>query len=161
MRELEVKPGDVVVTDFGVYQHWSIVTDKLCELGLPMLISATKRNHTVKEEPWNVVTQGRDTYVVEMDFSKPVSDVLRDARSRIEAWPYSVTTGNCEHFVKWAANLEIKSTQVVAAAAGAIAGVVLVGIFAKKPNIIKFLEGAFILKTGYDPIETFIYNRLH
>lgn len=51
--------GDIVVSNFDVYQHWSLVSDSLCEKGLPMLISATKRNGTVQEESWDVVTQGK------------------------------------------------------------------------------------------------------
>jgi hypothetical protein len=59
MNTLEVQAGDVVVTTFGMDQHWSLVSDKFCSLGKNMLISATKRTGTVREEPWDDVTQGK------------------------------------------------------------------------------------------------------
>ena len=39
--------GDIVGTDFIVYQHWSLVSDSFCKNGLPTLISATNRTGTV------------------------------------------------------------------------------------------------------------------
>jgi hypothetical protein len=57
MNTLEVQAGDVVVTTFGMDPHWSLVSDKFCSLGKNMLISATKRTGTVREEPWDDVTQ--------------------------------------------------------------------------------------------------------
>lgn len=139
------KPGDVVVTNFTGYQHWSLVSDKLCELGRPLLISATKRNGTVSEEPWDTVTQGKETYVADVSYARPVSEVLAMARAQIGQWKYSVTLNNCEHFVKWVAGLEVSSKQVVAGVTGAVAGVTAVGLIAEKPTVAKFLGGAVLL----------------
>ena len=44
------KTGAAVITDFGPYDHYSIVSDRLGQDGKPMLISHTQRNGTVKEE---------------------------------------------------------------------------------------------------------------
>ena len=139
------KPGDIVVTDFGIYQHWSLVSDQFCDIGKPLLISATKRNGTVSEEPWDIVTHGKETYVANISYSRPISEVLAMARSQIHQWQYSVTSNNCEHFVKWVAGLEVSSKQVVAGITGAVAGATAVGLFAERPTTAKFLGSALLL----------------
>jgi len=144
MEELLVTPGDIVVTNFGGYQHWSLVTDKVCDQGKPMLISATKRNGTVQEEPWDTVTQGKETYVAEVAANKPIQQILSDARSQIGSWGYSLTSSNCEHFVKWATGLQASSTQVKAGVGGAVVGASLVGLLSDNPKLIKFLGGALL-----------------
>tara|TARA_R110000737_G_C14624499_1_gene494333 strand:- start:11802 stop:12299 length:498 start_codon:yes stop_codon:yes gene_type:complete len=145
MKNLVVKPGDVVVSDFGLYQHWSLVTDKLCEQGYPMLISATKRNGTVQEEKWIDVTQGKHTYVTNVSFDRPLSDVLFDARNQIGLWIYSITTNNCEHFVKKVTGLKVTSNQVVGGVAGAAIGATLVATLSENPKAIKILGVAALL----------------
>jgi len=142
MNNKLVKPGDVVATSFGIYQHWSLVSDRVCARGKPMLISATERHGTVKEEAWDVVTKGHKTYVVNIPFCKPVHEVISAARTQIDSWKYSLTERNCEHFVKWATGFEVSSTQVKAAVTGAVIGAVLVGVMADKPSMLKFLGGA-------------------
>lgn len=139
------KPGDVVVTDFTGYQHWSLVSDKLCELGKPLLISATKRNGTVSEEPWDTVTHGKETYVADINYLRPVSEVLALARSQIGQWWYSITSSNCEHFVKRVAGLEVSLKQVISGVAGAAIGATAVGLIAERPTAAKFLGGALLL----------------
>ncbi|MXR68130.1 hypothetical protein GNT65_05505 [Shewanella sp. JBTF-M18] len=145
MDSLLVSPGDVVVTDFGIYQHWSFVSDAVCSKGKPMLISATKRNGTVKEETWDIVTQGKNTYITKVQQIKPIYEVLKTARSQIGKWTYSVESKNCEHFVKWASGLEVSSTQVVNTTAGLIAGAALVGVVAENPKFVHFVGGALLV----------------
>jgi hypothetical protein len=145
MNEIIVRPGDVVVTDFDFYQHWSLVTDRLCQQGKYMLISATSRNGTVKEEPWDVVTQGKHTYVADIETNKSVSNILSDARAQIGEWVYSVTSNNCEHFVKWSTGLKVTSKQVIAGTGGALVGVALVKDLSENPKFVKFLFGALII----------------
>lgn len=142
IARLAANPGDIVVTNFGVYQHWSLVTDMVCENGYPMLISATKRNGTVKEEPWEVVTQGKETYISEVQCTEPLYKVLQRARSQIGIWGYSVTSRNCEHFVKWATGLKVSSAQVVSAVTGAAIGASLVKLIAEQPSVLKYIGGA-------------------
>jgi len=145
MNNLEVQAGDVVVTQFGIYQHWSLVSDQLCALGKNMLISATKRTGTVKEESWDEVTQGKYTYLTVSNSEKSVSQILSDARSQIGKWIYSVTENNCEHFVKWSSGLKVSSTQVVAGVSGALIGGVAVAALAENPKAIKILGGAALI----------------
>lgn len=140
-----IKPGDIVVTNFEAYQHWSIVSDYISENKKPMLISATKRNGTVKEEDWDTVTQGHKSYIAEISYEKTSKEVLEHARSQIGKWKYSVMGHNCEHFVKWATGLEISSTQVIAATSGALLGFNLVGFCSKNPNLVKFLGGSVVV----------------
>jgi hypothetical protein len=139
------KLGDVVVTNFTGYQHWSLVSDKLCELGKSLLISETKRNGTVSGEPWDTVTHGKETYVADASYPRPVSEVLALARSQIGQWRYSVTLSNCEHFVKWVVGLEVSSKQVIFGVAGTAIGATAVGLIAEKPTAAKFLGGALLL----------------
>lgn len=142
MDNLIVQPGDVVVTQFGLYQHWSLVSDRVCSLGKNMLISATKRTGTVQEEPWDDVTQGKHTYVVESNSNKSTDKKLSDARTQIGKWKYSVVDNNCEHFVKWCSGLNVSSSQVKAGVGGATIGGIAVATIAKKPTVVKILGGA-------------------
>jgi hypothetical protein len=145
MKIMEVHAGDIVVSDFGVYQHWSIVSDVIGSNGFPKLISATKRNGTVQEESWDVVTQGKRTYVANVERERSVQEILKLARSKIGTWVYSVTDHNCEHFAKWASGLKVSSTQVVAGTSGAILGATIVGFYSEKPKAAKILGGAVLL----------------
>lgn len=145
MRDILVKPGDVVVTNMGIYQHWSLVSNRVCENGFYKLISASQRTGTVQEESWLEVTQGKKTYVAEYTSAVSVYDALTAARSQIGKWAYSVTGRNCEHFVKWATGLEVTSTQVKAGVAGAAVGAVSVAVLCKEPKLAKFLAGALIV----------------
>lgn len=110
-----------------------------------MLISATERNGTVLEEPWGKVTQGKFTYPANLKSSIPGSIVLSLAKSQIGRWKYSVLNRNCEHYVRWAAGLDVSSTQVIAGYTGALAGASLVGLLSKKPKVLACLWGAAAL----------------
>lgn len=145
MKDEKLSPGDVVVTNFGIYEHWSIVSDKKCDEGLPMLISATKRNGTVKEESWSKTTEGKDTRVVEIKSDKTVVQILDDARLEIGKWTYSLHSKNCEHFVNWSLGLKMESIQVNKAIFGSIIGCVLMAIGSKRPTLLKSLSGAILI----------------
>jgi hypothetical protein len=145
MNNIAAQAGDVVVTQFGLYQHWSLVSDRFCSLGKNMLISATKRTGTVQEESWDDVTQGKRTSVIVLNSEKSTYQKLSDARSQIGKWAYSVTENNCEHFVKWSSGLKVSSTQVKAGVGGALVGGVAVAALAENPKMIKILGGAVLL----------------
>ena len=145
MNRLEVSPGNVIVTNFFGYQHWSLVSDRFCPAGFPMLISATKRTGTVQEEPWEMVTQGKNSYVANINTNIPASKILRIARNQIGQWKYCLTSNNCEHFVKSCTDLEVTSTQVKAGIGGAVLGVTAVGVLAENPKMAKFMGGALLL----------------
>ncbi|MBB1485929.1 lecithin retinol acyltransferase family protein [Oceanospirillum sediminis] len=135
-------PGDIVVTTFGMYQHWSLVTDQMGVDGRYMLISATKRNGTVKEETWSVVTQGKPTYITRYTLKIPLGDVLKKARGQVDQWRYSVSRNNCEHFVKWATGMKLSSRQVRSCIEGAVVGGVVAGMATKKTRWLNVLGGA-------------------
>lgn len=145
MQECIVQPGDIVASDFGSYHHWSIVSDNLCSIGKPMLISATQRNGTVKEEPWDIVTKGKLTFLIEKKSTTSLFQLLERARSQVDIWNYSVKNMNCEHFINWVVNEEPHSQQVKNAISGAITGAVAVGLISKDPTILKFLAGAAVV----------------
>jgi hypothetical protein len=133
------QPGDILVTNFKLYQHWSLVSDKKCLQGKPMLISATKRNGTVQEETWDTVTKGHDSYITDLKHIQPIQEIVDTARSQINKWRYSVTTRNCEHFIKWVAGQEFNSKQVNNTIIGAVAGGLLAKTLLEKPTALKVL----------------------
>ena len=141
MKQMVVQPGDVVVTDFNFgpapYQHWSLVSDRRCKKGRYMLISATDRTGTVREESWDVVTQGKKTYVTDIQFKISPSELLDRARSQIGLWDYSVRSKNCEHFIKWVGGLKVSSAQVINGVGAGIASVAAVAALAEKPTALK------------------------
>ncbi|WP_415886594.1 lecithin retinol acyltransferase family protein [Neptuniibacter sp. QD37_6] len=145
MEDINVKPGDIIVTNYGTYQHWSLVSDRIGADNKLMLISATKRLGTVAEEMWDTVVKGKKTYVVDTQLTTPVQDIIERARSQIGLWKYSLTSKNCEHFVKWAAGAEVTSTQVKAFGTGALLGVAGVAALSEDPKLVKFLGGALLL----------------
>ncbi|OQX39137.1 MAG: hypothetical protein B0D91_02295 [Oceanospirillales bacterium LUC14_002_19_P2] len=141
-----VKPGDIVVTNFPpLYQHWSLVTDRVCPNGRYMLISATDRNGTVKEETWDAVTQGKHTYIADFSYGIPLTDALVRARSQIGQWKYHLKNRNCEQFISWVFTGSLTSKQVTMAVGGAALGAAAVGVLAKKPTFAKFLGAAVLL----------------
>jgi len=60
-------------------------------------------------------------------------------------WGYSVTSNNCEHFVKWSSGLKVSSTQVKAGVGGAAAGVALVAALSENQKFIKSLGAAVVV----------------
>jgi len=145
MNGLRVSPGDVVVTNFEFYQHWSVVTDRKCKDGHYMLISATSRTGTVHEEPWSEVTQGNKTYVVNLDSSNMnLSKLLVLARSQIAVWKYSLFNSNCEHFVKWVYGLGMISLQLTAGNAGLFVGVILAFFFTWDIHILNLFMSSVV-----------------
>lgn len=158
MNTINVKPGDIVATDFGLYEHWSIVTDKICDQGKYMLISATKRNGTVREEPWDTVTQGKKTIISDALPIGTVEEMLQKARTQIDIWKYAVTGNNCEHFIKWASGVKVSSTQVVSGVTLGTAGAGLVAVCSENPTALKLL-GGFVLGLGIGVAAAKITNR--
>lgn len=146
MNTKHAKPGDVVVSDFGLYQHWSLVSDRRCEQGELMLISASKRTGTVREEPWLQVTAGNPSYITDISAEKNLPQLLHDARSRIDDWDYSVTHNNCEHFIKWAVgDKRIRSTQVRASVIGTLAGFAFSTLLGRKFRLLKLAGNAALI----------------
>lgn len=53
-----------------------------------MLISASERTVTVKEESVGVVTQGAKTYLADISLPVPVELAIQNARAQIDVWKY-------------------------------------------------------------------------
>lgn len=151
MEELNVafentlRPGELILTSMGNYEHKSIVSDQRCAAGKLMLISATKRTGTVMEEPYDTVVMGRKTGYAQQQSDLPSCVVLENARSQIGKWQYQVLTQNCEAFVNWASGLKVTSRQVNGALLGAAIPVIVTRMIAKKPSLPTF---AFIALVG-------------
>lgn len=130
----QVEPGDVVVSEFDGYQHYAIVSDTRGPDGKPNLISATNRNKTVKEEPWDTVTKGRHTYVASCNCQFSPDEIVQRAKSKTNHWCYDVLTNNCEHFVFWVISGNTSSTQVKGAVGGGIVGFGLTHLLSDNPT---------------------------
>lgn len=107
-----MKPGDVIISEMGGYQHWSIVSDRFGLDGNYMLISASKRTGTVREEPWDDVVGERRFWVDAASDRHSGLRAVERARKQIGVWSYSVTMRNCEHFANFARDLCVSSKQV-------------------------------------------------
>lgn len=140
MNNLIVQAGDVVVTQFDTYQHWSLVSDRICPDGKNMLISATKRTGTVQEEPWDDVTKGKHSYVAISNSEKPIYQILSDARSQIDNWIYSIKINNSQHFIKWCSCIKVSSLHAKADLED-----VIVAALAEVPKAVKIVGGAVLL----------------
>jgi len=145
LKEIIARPGSVVATEMGGYQHYSIVSDGVCQLGNYRLISATQRHGTVKEESWDEVVKGRETYVADFDTHLSIAEVISRARGQIDKWKYSVTDRNCEDFIYESLGLKGSSRQVIAGAGGAIAGAILIDKLCENPAVLKYLAGSVLV----------------
>jgi len=143
--EDRLSPGELIVTSMGAYEHMSIVSDRRCALGKPMLISATKRTNTVLEESYDLVVRGRKTGRAPRQSELPAHAVLEKARSQIRRWEYDPLVRNCEMFANWAAGHKVSSRQVNGAVFGALAGMTATGIIAKNASLPQL---AFIALVG-------------
>lgn len=145
MKTLEVKPGEAIVIDMGGYQHWALVSDRRCDAGKPMLISATKRTGTVQEETWDTVVASCRPLLASLEIKLTSAEVLSAAREHIGKWQYSVMSRNCEHFITLVTGHPVSSTQVIAGVGGALVGAAAAANFAKNPDAIKLLAGAALI----------------
>ncbi len=127
------KTGHIVISDFGFYNHYSIISDRIGDDGQPMLISLTERNGTVKEENWTTATQGRPTKLFNTDGPLSPSKALQRARSQIGKVNYSLFSCNCEHFARWAYGLPVESKQIVGGVVGAGLGYAVARSLGAKP----------------------------
>ena len=141
---MNIKPGDIVATDYGVYDHWSIVSDRFCDAGKHMLISATRRNGTVKEEPWDIVVDGKETVRVPCKSSIKKKLIVAKARREINIWEYSLLNNNCEHFVNWVVGFGVTSKQVDYAINGALIGCSAVALLSDDISTEKLIGGALL-----------------
>ncbi len=142
---MEIKAGDIVETDFSVYKHYAVVSDRICSKGYPMLISASRRNGTVKEEPWDRVTGGKETKLVRKCKSREEAySIIEKARSEVDKWQYSMVKRNCEHFVNWAVTGELSSKQVRNGLVGGGLGVAGVALSSENPKVAKIILGGLV-----------------
>lgn len=132
--EYTLRPGDLIVTSMGSYEHYSIVSDRKCPLGKLMLISARAETGTVREEPYDDVVRGNKTGHARRQPDLPIYVILKNARSRIGTWRYNYMTQNCETFANWACGLKPTSRQVGGVLSGIAISVGATKMIAKNPS---------------------------
>ncbi len=139
-----LRPGELILTSMGNYEHKSVVSDRRCHLGKPMLISATARTGTVMEEPYDTVVMGRKTGYAQQQSDFPAHVVVEKARSQIEKWQYQVLMQNCEVFANWAGGLKVTSRQVNGVLSGIVISVSATKMIAKNPSPFALVIMAFV-----------------
>jgi len=139
-----LRPGDLIMTSMGTYEHKSVVSDRRCPLGKPMLISATARTGTVREEPYDAVVMGRKTGYAQQQPNLPSHQVLEKARSQIGIWRYHLLTHNCEAFANWAGGLKVTSRQVNSTLSGAAISVCATKMICNNPRPAKLMLMALV-----------------
>lgn len=132
--ENTLRPGKLILTSMGNYEHVSIVSDRRCPLGKLKLISATARTGTVMEEPYDTVVAGRKTGYAPRQPEQPSGVTLENARSQIGKSQYHLLIWNCETFANWAGGLKVTSRQVNGALSGAAFFVGVTKIVANEPS---------------------------
>lgn len=142
--ENNLQPGELILTSIGSYEHTSIVSDRRCALGKPMLISATARTGTVMEEQYATVVRGRKTGYAPQQSNLPSHIVLKNARSQIGKWKYGVLGQNCENFANWAGGLKVTSRQVNGVLSGAAISVCATKLIVKDPSPLAYLFAALL-----------------
>jgi len=135
-REHAFKPGDIIVSDRGLYQHYGIYAgdgrvihyaSKDGDFGPDVRVRETNLKRFSGEgkrlpAPFAVNGVGAECF--------PPEETVARARSRLGENRYNLVFNNCEHFARWCKYGESKSVQVekaVATAALVVGTVVVIG----------------------------------
>lgn len=112
LLQTQPEPFSILALDCGYFTHVAFISDRIGADGYPMLIGASERTGTVKEEMWSDIVGGSRFEIIENPGELSVVEVLRNARNQIGNWRYNLLNNNCEHFVNWASGLPKTSKQV-------------------------------------------------
>lgn len=105
-----VSAGDVIRIRCGLYDHVALVSDRLMG-GEIALISISAQPGHVFEQRFSELVGNRSWKNEGYPGALPPSVVLHRARQMAHR-PYSLTSWNCEHFVRWAHGLPAESPQL-------------------------------------------------
>lgn len=120
-----LSPGSVIAVQAGPFRHVGIVGNPTGPFG-PSVISTSHRRGQVAEESLSEFANGGRLSFLGYPGELPWSMVVTRARSRLGE-PWNLFSANCEHFVRWAHDLEVRSPQLRGAVA-LVTMVVLVAI---------------------------------
>ena len=142
--QTQFNPGDVLAISCGIYTHYTIISDQYGPDAKPMLISASNRTGTVREEIWsNVITNEKIKH-----HPKPRSvsaeTVLKRARSQAGSWSYNLLNRNCEHFVNWCTGLGLNSKQIKWGAGLGLSTALLIYAFSNDHRVLKAGAGLIV-----------------
>jgi hypothetical protein len=105
-----------------------IVSDRIDEYGLPLVIRASERTGLVQEEAWLAFTEGHDAKVFSVVAGESPAETLRRARSFIgKPWRKQFATPG--KFVAWARVNPAQAGSAAAVAVGVAAVAVIAGAF--------------------------------
>ena len=119
----KLPPATVIAVRCGLYEHVGLVSDRLM-CGIPTVISNSKRQKRVVEEPLAQFCNGKSFRVICYPGHLSAQATLRKARSALGR-SYDLFSGNCEHFVTWAYGTIPQSPQLRFAVALGLAGLML------------------------------------
>lgn len=103
-------PGTVVESDRGLYRHVGLVTERHVK-GERSVLSFSADAGGLLEEPLSAFARGGQIAVKGFPGELSPSAVMARARSAINT-KYSWLSFNCEHFVRFAHGLKLKSPQI-------------------------------------------------
>ena len=118
MKPVKLKPGDVIVADRFLYQHYGIYSgnDRVIhyaaengDFGSDVRVRETSLEQFAKGWKYRVL-KPNDNHCKEKRFSK--EDTICRARSRKGEKAYNLLFNNCEHFALWCETGKNKSEQV-------------------------------------------------
>ncbi|KAJ6609280.1 hypothetical protein lerEdw1_015242 [Lerista edwardsae] len=154
-RQGEPKPGDLIEIFRSGYQHWAIYVGAgyvvhlapSDDLGLAVTSSlmsvVTEKAVVRKELLWNITEDGDYRVNNKYDLKYPpfpASKIVREAEALLgREMPYSVTSGNCEHFVTRLRYGIARSDQVRDLVVAGTVGLVGVGVVAAVASLITSL----------------------
>ncbi|XP_038555870.1 phospholipase A and acyltransferase 3-like isoform X2 [Micropterus salmoides] len=154
-HDMKPQPGDLIEIFRGPYQHWAVYigNDFVVHLGLTtffdvagadtsiMMSVLTEKAMVKKEKLQDVVGDNKWKINNSLDEKYepcPVQFIVKEACARVgKELPYSIFTGNCEHFANELRYGKKESRQARNAVAVAVSPVVVLGmVFAPRTTMV-------------------------
>lgn len=114
LRNFPYSPGDIIKVRYETFTHYAVISDRIGEDGLPMVIDNSAARGSVSERSWTEAVAGKAVSLSSMVSDFPKSEIVSCARSFIGKVRYSILSFNCESFVRKVLGLKPTSKQVVA-----------------------------------------------
>lgn len=112
LRNFPYSPGDIIKIRYETFIHYAVISDRIGDDGLPMVIDNSAARDGVTERSWTEAVAGKPVSPSSMASDFPKSEIIACARSFIGKVKYSLISFNCESFVRKVLGLKPTSKQV-------------------------------------------------